>query len=174
MLLRDRRTHGFEALDVQIDRASANGTAARHCDAGHAGASDERTKHKGTRAHGLDDLVFGDGVGEYGALDGRTVLCSAIAQLDLRSHALEQLALGLNVVDLRDVLKDDLILGEDGGCHAGKRGVLRAGDFDGAEQRVAATDNELVHLYSLRKGDEETGAEVGAGAKEAWLTGLFV
>jgi hypothetical protein len=36
----------------------------------------------------------------------------------------EQLALGLDVADLGDVFEDDLVFGEDGGGHAGERGVF--------------------------------------------------
>ena len=80
------------------------------------------------------------------ALDAGAVLGAAVAELDLGAHGGEQLALGLDVADLRDVFEDDFVFGEDGGGHAGERGVLCAGDFDGAEKRVAAAYYKLVHL----------------------------
>ncbi len=73
------------------------------------------------------------------------VLSAAIAELDLGAHADEQLALSLDVANLRDVFEDDFALGKDGGGHAGKRGVLSSGDLDGAEKRVAAAYYKLVH-----------------------------
>jgi hypothetical protein len=78
------------------------------------------------------------------------MLGAAVAEFDLGSHAGEELTLGLDVADLRDVFEDDFVLGEDGGGHAGERGVFGSGDFDGAEERVAAAYYELVHcVFSL-------------------------
>ena len=150
MVLGDGGAHGFEALDVEVDGAAADGAAAGHGDAGDAGAGDERAEDERAGAHGLDDLVLGDGVGEDGALDAGAVLGAAVAELDLGAHGDEELALGLDVADLRDVFEDDLVFGEDGGGHAGERGVLCAGDFDGAEKGIAAAYYELVHRSSLR------------------------
>jgi hypothetical protein len=49
------------------------------------------------------------------------VLRAAIAELYFGPHRDQQLALGFNVADLRDVFEDDLILGQDGSGHAGQR-----------------------------------------------------
>jgi len=73
------------------------------------------------------------------------VLSAAVTEFDLGAHAGEELALGLDVADLRDVFEDDLVFGEDGGSHAGEGGVLGSGDFDGAEKGIAATYYKLVH-----------------------------
>ncbi|MCU1252506.1 MAG: hypothetical protein JWQ49_5535, partial [Edaphobacter sp.] len=116
-----------------------------HGNACHSCAGDERTKHEGTGAHGLDDLIFSDGVGEDAALNAGAVLRAAVAQLDLGAHAGKELALGLDVAYLGDVFEDDLVFGEDGGGHAGKGGVFRSGDFNGAEKGIAAAYYELVH-----------------------------
>ena len=145
VLLGDGGAHGFEALDVEVDGAAADGAAAGHGDAGDAGARDERAEDERAGAHGLDDLVLGDGVGEDAALDAGAVLGAAVAELDLGAHAGEELALGLDVADLGDVFEDDLVFGEDGGGHAGEGGVFGSGDFDGAEKRVAAAYYKLVH-----------------------------
>ncbi len=150
VVLGDGRAHGFEAFDVEVDGAAADGAASGHGDAGDAGAGDERAEDERAGAHGLDDLVLGDGVGEDGALDAGAVLGAAVAEFDLGAHAGEELALGLDVADLGDVFEDDLVLGEDGGGHAGERGVFSSGDFDGAEKGVTAAYNELVHRLSLR------------------------
>ena len=58
------------------------------------------------------------------------MLGAAVAELYLSAHGDKQLALGLDVADLRDVLEDDLVFRKDGGGHAGKGGVLRAGNAD--------------------------------------------
>src|SRR6266702_441612 len=85
------------------------------------------------------------------------MLRPAVAELDLGSHADEELALSLDVADLGDVFENDLAFGEDGGGHAGERGVFGSGDFDGAEKGVAAAYYELVHLSSLLGSNEEMG-----------------
>ena len=151
VVLGDGGTHSFEALDVQVDGTAADGASAGHGDARDAGAGDERAEDEGAGAHGFDDLVLGDGVGEDGAADAGAVLGAAVAKIDLGTHGGEQAALGLDVADLRDVLQDDLVLGEDGSGHAGQSGVLCAGDFDGAEERIASANDELVHGDSLRE-----------------------
>ena len=163
VVLGDGGAHGFEALDVEVDGAAADGAAAGHGDAGDAGAGDERAEDERAGAHGLDDLVLGDGVGEDGALDAGAVLGAAVAEFDLGAHADEELALGLDVADLGDVFEDDFVFGEDGGGHAGERGVLGSGDFDGAEKRVAAAYYKLIHAVSLRRFRVEMSSWAGTG-----------
>ena len=90
------------------------------------------------------------------------MLGAAVAEFDFGAHGGEELALGLDVLDLGDVFEDDLVFGEDGGGHTGERGVLGSGDFDGAEKRVAAADYKLVHRISVRKMVVERGIEADA------------
>jgi len=151
VVLCDGGTHGFEAADVEVDGAATDGAASGHGDAGDAGAGDERPEDERAGAHGLHDLVLGDGIREDGALDVGAVLGAAVAEFDLGAHAGEELTLGFDVLDLRDVFEDDLVFGQDGGGHARKSGVLGSGDFDGAEKGVAAAYYELIHLVSLRR-----------------------
>ncbi len=44
VVLGDGGAHGFEAADVEVDRAAADGAASGHGDAGDAGAGDERAE----------------------------------------------------------------------------------------------------------------------------------
>jgi hypothetical protein len=100
------------------------------------------------------------------------MLRTAVAKLDLGSHAGEELTLGLDVADLGNVFEDDLILCEDGSGHAGEGGVFGSGDFDGAEERVAAAYYELIHIYlSLRMFGVEMGGWGGSGV--AGILGLL-
>lgn len=73
------------------------------------------------------------------------MLGASEAEFDFGTHGGEKLARGFDVADLRDVLEDDGFVGEQGGGHAGKGSVLGAADANGAEQGVAAADDELVH-----------------------------
>jgi hypothetical protein len=72
-------------------------------------------------------------------------LRAAVAEFDFGSHADQELAFRLYVADLRNIFEDNLVLGENGGGHAGKGGVFCSGDFNGAEKRVAAAYYELIH-----------------------------
>ena len=73
------------------------------------------------------------------------MLRAAVSEFYLRAHGDEQLALRLDVADLGNVFEHDLVFGKDGGGHAGKSGVLCAGDADGTEQRITAANDELFH-----------------------------
>ena len=145
VLVADDRAHAFESLDVQVDGAAADGAASGHGDAGEAGAGDEGAEDQRRSAHGLDDLVFRGRVGEDAARDGSAMLGAAVAELDFAAHGGEQLALGLDVLDLGDVFENDFVFGEDGGGHAGQGGVFCAADADGAKQRIAAANYEFIH-----------------------------
>jgi len=79
VIVGDDGAHGFEALDVQVDGTSADGASAGHGHSGDAGASDERAEDERTGAHGFNDLVLGDGVGEDGTADAGAVLGAAVA-----------------------------------------------------------------------------------------------
>src|SRR5580704_5230066 len=162
VLLSNGRAHGFEAFNVEVDGAASNGAAAGHGDAGDAGAGDEGAEDEGAGAHGLDDLVLGDRVGEDGAADAGAVLGAAIAQINLGSHAGQELALRLDVTDLRDIFEDDLVFGEDGSGHTGKSGVFGSGDFDSAQKGVTAAYYKFVHLESLRGFGVEMSGLVGS------------
>ena len=81
-------------------------------------------------------------------MDGGAVVGASVAEFDFGAHGGEQVARGLNVAHLRNVFEDDGLVGEQGGGHAGQRGILCAADVNGAEQRLSAADYELVHEMS--------------------------
>lgn len=78
VVLGDGCAHGFQAVDVEIDGAAADGAASGHGDTGDAGAGDEWAEDERAGAHGLDDLVLGDGIGEDGAFDAGAMLGAAV------------------------------------------------------------------------------------------------
>ena len=150
VILRDFRAELFESFDVQIDGAGADGAAAGERDAGAAAAGDQRSKDQGGGAHGLDQFVGRFGLGEIGAVNGGAVVGASVAKFDFGAHGGQQVARGLNVADLGNVFEDDGLIGEQGGGHAGQRGIFGSADADGAEQRLSAADYELVHGVSLQ------------------------
>src|ERR1035438_269450 len=145
VFLGDLRAQLFESFDVEIDGASSDGAAAGERDAGVATAGYERAEDQRGGTHGFDEFVGSLGSGECGAVDGGAVMSASVAELDFGAHGSEQVARGLNVADLRNVFEDNGLVGEQGGGHAGKRGILCAADADCAEQRLSAADDELVH-----------------------------
>jgi hypothetical protein len=157
VILGDGGAHGFKAFDVEVDGAASDGASTRHGDAGYAGARDERAEDERTGPHGLDDLVFRDGVGEDAALDTGAMLSATVAEFYLRTHGDEELALSFDVADLRNIFQDHFVFGEDRGGHAGKSGVLCARDFDGAEEGVSSAYDKLIHRLSLRVFAVESG-----------------
>jgi hypothetical protein len=166
VILSDGGTHGFETVDMKVNGASADGAASGHSDACDACACDERPEDQGAGTHGLHDLVLCDWIGQDGAFDVSAMLGTAVTELDLSSHAGQELALCLDIVDLRDVFEDDLVFGKNGGGHTRESGVFCSGDFDGTEKGIAAAHYKLVHFHSLRR----FGVEIsnGAGSRKSY------
>ena len=69
VLDRDLGAHRLQALDVLVDRARADGAAARQRHLGLAEARQQRTQRQHRRAHGLDQLVGRLGVGEVARVE---------------------------------------------------------------------------------------------------------
>ena len=130
---------------MQVDGTAANGASAGHGNAGHAGAGDERAEHQGTGAHGFDDFVFGDGIGEIAATDAGAVVGRTGAQLHFSAHGGEQTAFRFNVAHLGDVFEGDFVFSKNGCGHAGERGVFGPGDSNGADEWIATANDELIH-----------------------------
>jgi hypothetical protein len=149
MLLGNRRAHRLQTLNMQINRPPANRASPGHCDARHAGPRNQRPQHQRARAHGLHDLVLRHRIAQHCAPDRRPMLRAPIPQLHLRAHRHQQLALRLDVLHLRNILEDDLILRKNRSSHAGQRRVLRPGNLDCAKQGIAPANNELIHLSSV-------------------------
>jgi hypothetical protein len=69
------------------------------------------------------------------------MLSAPEAEFDVCAHGGKKLARSFDVTNLRDIFENDRLIGKQGSGHAGKSGVLRATDTDGAEQRLAAADD---------------------------------
>ena len=117
VLDRHRRAEAFQSLNVQIDGARANGAASgqRHASASEAG--DQRTQHERGGAHCLNQFVRGFGIQHFVALNNCAVLRFSVAQFDGGTHRGQQVALGLNVANLRNVFQNDLLVGKESGSH---------------------------------------------------------
>ena len=145
MFLRDLRSELLQSLEVQIDGARANGAAAGQGHASRLHPREQRPQHQRGGTHGLDQLVRSFGIYQIAAADGGAMLRAPVAEFDLGAHRRQQLALGLNVPHLRNVFQDDGLFGEQSRGHRRQRGVLRTANAHGAQQRIAAANDKLVH-----------------------------
>ena len=142
----DLGAHPLQRGEVQVDRARADGAAARQRHARAALAGDQRAEHEHGGAHRLDEVV-GRLDGAQGArphLDG-----AADAELDLGAERLEHAAHGADVAHLGDVREHHGLVGQQGGAQVRQGGVLGAGDADRAFEGPAADDADAVHPASL-------------------------
>ena len=124
----DQGAHGLQALDVLVDRARADGAAARQRHPRVAETRQQRAQRQHRGAHGLDQLVRRFAVG-----------------FGVHAHVVEQAPHGAHVVQARHVGQQHRLVGQQGGAHLGQRGVLGAGDGQLALQRPPAADQEFVH-----------------------------
>ncbi len=145
VVLRDGRTQVLEALDVQVDGTRADGASAGQGDARATGARHQRTQHQRGRAHRLHQFVRGFRTDRLTAVNAGAVMGAAVTQFDLRPHLHQQLAHGLDVAHLGDVLQHHGFVGEQRRCHRWKRGILGAADAHRPYQWIAAADYEFVH-----------------------------
>ncbi len=130
----DLGAHRLQTLDVQIDRARADGTAAGQGHLGIAEARHQRPQHEDRRTHGLHHVVGRFPVIDLVALEGD------FARRGFRrdAHLLQQFAHGADIVQVGQVGQAQGIGGQQAGAHDGQCGVLGAGDAHFAAQRVAA------------------------------------
>ena len=141
VLLRDLGAQALETFDVQVDGARTDGAAAGKRNAGAAATGDQRPEHEGRGAHGLDQFVGGFRSSERPGADGGAMMGASVAEFDFGSHGGEQFARSFDVAHLRNVLEDDLLIGKQSRSHAGKSGVFRAADANGAEKWIATADD---------------------------------
>ncbi len=74
------------------------------------------------------------------------MLRAAVTELDFRAHRRQQLALGLDVAHLRNVLQNDGLFGEQSSGHRRQSGILSAAYAHRAQQRITAANDEFVHV----------------------------
>ena len=74
----------------------------------------------------------------------------AAGALHLRAEMGEDLQHVMDVAQIRHVMDDARLLREQGRGQDRQGGVLRAADFDGAGERLAAVNENFIHM--LRRG----------------------
>ena len=138
----DGRAERAEGVEVRVQPAAADHVAARRR---HRRAAEARQQRAGGQERGADAL------GERG-IDLRLVHVGGaqhdgvgLGPLDRHAEVGEQLEQGLGVADPRHVVQRHPLLGEQRAGQQRQRGVLVSGGHDGAGQRHAAFDHELLH-----------------------------
>src|ERR1700719_5317565 len=155
---------------MHINGTAADGATSGKRNPSAAAARDQRSENQRRGAHGLDQLVGSFGTGDIFAVQGGAVLSASVAEFDLDAHGGEQVASSLNIANLRNVFEDEGFVGEQGGGHARKCGVLCAADAHRAEQRLAAADYEFIHGDEfLLKNPFKRGSGMGVGNREGTL-----
>jgi hypothetical protein len=137
-----------EALQVQVDRARAEGAAARHADHRAAAAREHRAEHADRRTHGLDDLVRRVGA----RLVARVERDGVVVEVHGDAEALEERPQVADVREGPDVGEAHAPRGEERGGHERQGRVLGAFDGDAAVESAAALNAELIHGEALDAG----------------------
>ena len=118
VILNNGCTQTFQTFDVEVDGASADGTATRQRDASApAAAGDQRAENQRRGTHRLDQFVGCLGQCQVAATNRGAMLGAPITEFDFSSHGREQLARGFNVADLGNIFQDHRFFGEEGSGH---------------------------------------------------------
>ena len=137
--------------DQEIDRARADGAAARHRDFRLAHARHQRRQHPEACAHARDQLVGRGGVDDRLGRDvQRAAAVGILARAFAGDHDVDAViaedALQLaDIGEMRHVVEDERILGQQAGDHQRQRGVLGARNRDDAGKRLAADNANTIH-----------------------------
>ncbi len=138
----DGRAERAEGVEVRIEPAAADHVAARRR---HRRRAEARQQRAGGQEGGADPL------GEVG-VDVRLAHVGraeddgvGLGPLDRHAEVGEQVQQRLRVADPRHVVQRHRLLGEQRAGQQRQRGVLVSGGHDGAGQRHAAFDDELLH-----------------------------
>ena len=141
----------FERHDQKIDRARADGAAARHRYLRFAHARDQRRHHPEARAHARHQLIGSRGVDDVGGGDmerlavilrfARTLAAHHDIDAVIAEDALEQIHVGKP----RHVVENERLVGEQARDHQRQGGVLGAGDRNRSVEPLAPVDANAIH-----------------------------
>ncbi len=126
----DHRAHLLQALQVQIDRTGADGTAAGQGDLRLAAAGEQRAEHQDGGAHLAHDVVRRLGMGDRAAERQHASVLGGAFHGDAVLR--QQAAHGGDVGKLRHVFQHQPVIGQHAGGHQRQGGVLGAADGDPA------------------------------------------
>ncbi len=137
----DFGAHLLEALEVEVDRAGADGAAAGEGDLGFAAAGEEGAEDQDGGAHLADDVVGRLGVGDRAA-EAEGAVAGGFGG---DAVAGEQGGHGFDVGEFGDVGQAEAFLGEEAGGEQREGGVFGAADGEHAVEWASAANSDPVH-----------------------------
>lgn len=136
----DLCAEGFEAFEMEVNRAVADNAAAGEGDSAFLQAAGEGAEDANGGPHLPHEVVGGDGFDPLGFDDD-----DAGGSLDLGSELAEDLKHVVGIREVGDAADGAGVLREEGGGEDGQGAVFRAADVDATFERCAAVDDELFH-----------------------------
>ena len=134
------RAEGYKRLEVLVDGARAEITAAGHGHGGFAETAQQRAQKIIRGAHLARKLVGHTCGGDMGCVDLQRVL---VDDAHMRAHGAEDVHRGTDVADIGQVLDHTFTACKNGGRQDGDRRIFRAADLDFAHQRFTAVNDKL-------------------------------
>ncbi|MNY03740.1 hypothetical protein D3C86_1363760 [compost metagenome] len=148
----DLRAHGRQGHQVQVHRTRANRAAARQRDLGLARAGQQRPQDVERGPHLANQIIGGEGRGQFGRVEQGLLAVSAVALRHLDAELLQQLAEESGVRQTRHIGQQQGLIRQDRSRHQLDGRILGAADLDLAVQAVAAVDDDAVHgIFRGRK-----------------------
>ena len=135
------RAERFKTFQMQIDRPIADDATARHRDGRFFAAAEQRAEHANRRAHFAHDIVGRD---RFDLLRGHGD--RAAGAFHLRAEMRQNLQHVMRVAQIRHATDDARLACEQRRRQDRQRRVFRAADLDRAGERVAAVDEDLIHI----------------------------
>ena len=153
---------------MDVDRAGADGTAARQRHIGLPEARQQRSEHKDRGAHGLDEVVWCDRLTQSVRVD---LDIHALIDGHRDAHPTEQLDHGGDILQVRHIADRHRLGGEQRRGEDRQSGVLGARHPDLALERGAARDLQLVHDdYAQAGRSRPASSGVNASMLRAWIS----
>ncbi len=153
----DLGTQLSQALEVQIDRARADGAAARQRDLGLAATRHERSQHQHRRAHLAYEIVGGSGVDDAGGLKshaarGRRRTSSRFRDRDGRAQLAQQAGHRRDIHEVRHIGEMQRFRRQQRRRHQRQGCILGAADLNLAMEPATAANAYPIHALRLLSG----------------------
>ena len=145
VFLRDPHTHAPQRLQMQINGAGTELTAAGVAEGAFAHPAEHRAKEDDGRAHFLHERLRDDGARRSIRADGDGVA----VHMAFAADAAQDAARGINIGELRAVGQHAFSPAEECGCQDGERAVFGALHRDIPLQPPAALNDEFLHFLPL-------------------------
>jgi len=141
----DPGTHLLQALDIEIDRTGADGTAARQRDLRLVAAREERSQHPEARTDLRDHLIGCGGRFNVGDTDRHDIRVATGVEGHVAAEGTDELCQRSHIGKARHVDETKGLVGQKRGRHQRQGGVLCTAHRNPALEAVAAANVNSVH-----------------------------